>query len=339
MKAYLELIKIDLKLALRLRTVIFFNYLFPLIFFFTVGTFLRAGQSIDRITQVITMSLALGVLGSGLFGAGIRALQDRELNILRRYKVTPITPGPLLLASMVTGWIIFMPYILVLLALSHYYYHMPWPQHMAALLGFISLGLIAFRAIGLVIASVANNMQEGTILVQLLYFPMLFLSGATFPSEYFPRSLTIISKFIPATYYVDGIKSIIKNNQGIGLEHVGAMLLTTLVGFVVSMKLFRWEKEEKIKGSAKLWVAGVLAPFLILGVWQFFQKPSAQPRGPGQRSAVDSSRAPALQPQSLQSEKPNAGALCKHWKGAGKWSIKGSTLIAVQRCEIDKLQG
>jgi len=289
MKTYLELIKIDLKLALRLRTVIFFNYLFPLIFFFTFGTVLGAGQSIDRITQVITMSLALGVLGSGLFGAGIRALQERELNILRRYKVTPITPGPLLVASMVTGWIIFMPYILVLLALSHYYYHMPWPQHMAALLGFISLGLIAFRAIGLVIASVANNMQEGTILVQLLYFPMLFLSGATFPAQFFPRSLKIISKFIPATYYVEGIQNIIKSNLGTDWQHVGAMLLTTLVGFIVSLKLFRWEKEEKIKGSAKLWVAAVLAPFFVLGIWQFFEKNNAAPMpGQGQRSAVDS---------------------------------------------------
>jgi len=289
MKTYLELIKIDLKLALRLRTVIFFNYLFPLIFFFTFGTVLGAGQSIDRITQVITMSLALGVLGSGLFGAGIRALQERELNILRRYKVTPITPGPLLVASMVTGWIIFMPYILVLLALSHYYYHMPWPQHMAALLGFISLGLIAFRAIGLVIASVANNMQEGTILVQLLYFPMLFLSGATFPAQFFPRSLKIISKFIPATYYVEGIQNIIKSNLGTDWQHVGAMLLTTLVGFIVSLKLFRWEKEEKIKGSAKLWVAAVLAPFFVLGIWQFFEKNNAAPMpGKGQRSAVDS---------------------------------------------------
>src|SRR6266849_9387323 len=128
MKSYLALIKIDIKLALRLRTVIFFNYLFPLFLFFTFGAFVHAGQSIEGITYVINMSLVLGVLGSGLFGAGIRSLQERELNILRRYKVTPITPGPLLVASMVTGWVVFMPYILVLLSLSHYYYHMPWPR-------------------------------------------------------------------------------------------------------------------------------------------------------------------------------------------------------------------
>ncbi|HEY6305771.1 MAG TPA: ABC transporter permease, partial [Candidatus Angelobacter sp.] len=274
--------------------VIFFNYLFPLIFFFTFGTVFHAGESVAAVTQVITMSLALGVLGSGLFGAGIRALQERELNILRRYKVTPITPGPLLVASMVTGWIVFMPYILLMLALAHYYYHMPWPQHMFSLLVFISIGLIAFRAIGMVIASVANTMQEGTILVQLLYFPMLFLSGATFPAENFPPSLQIISNFIPATYYVAGIKGIIKDNQGLNWGYVGALLLTTLVGFIVGMKLFRWEKEEKIKGSAKLWVAGVLAPFLVLGVYQSLHRNPRPAARPGPRSARDGGSQPEI---------------------------------------------
>ncbi|HEY6274469.1 MAG TPA: ABC transporter permease [Terriglobales bacterium] len=280
MRVYLELIKIDLKLAMRLRAVIFFNYLFPLIFFFTFATLFGAGSSRERITQVMTMSVALGVLGNGLFGAGMRAIQEREMNILRRYKVTPITPGPLLVASMVTGWIIFMPYIIVLMALAHYQYHMPWPARMTELVVFISLGLVAFRSMGLVIASVANNMQEGTILVQLFYFPMLFLSGATFPAAMFPPVVTVISKFIPATYLVEGVTGIMQKNQGLGdnLPAVGALVITAVVGWIVGMKLFRWEKEEKIRGTAKLWVAAVLLPFLIMGVYQWIHK--TQPAKP-----------------------------------------------------------
>jgi ABC-2 type transport system permease protein len=272
MKAYLSLIAIDLKLALRLRTVIFFNYLFPIIFFFTFGTYIRAGMSLDRITWVVNMSVTLGILGNGLFGAGIRTLQERELNILRRYKVTPISPGPLLVSSMVTGWMIFLPYILLLLFMSHEIYHMPWPSHMLALIVFISLGLVTFRAIGLVIASVANNMQEGTILVQLLYFPMLLLSGATFPLDQGPAMLRKISHFIPATYLVDGIKQIIILGQSFPWTAAGALIIALIVGMTVSIKLFRWEKEEKIRGSAKLWVLAVLLPFAVMGVWQWIKR-------------------------------------------------------------------
>lgn len=271
MKTYLSLIAIDLKLAARQRAVIFFNYLFPLIFFFVFAMFFKSPQNPGgAMTYVLTMSITLGVLGNGLFGAGIRSLQEREMNILRRYKVTPITPTPLLVASMVTGWFIFMPYIVLVICLAHFIYRMPWPPQFVSLLIFVSIGLIAFRSLGLVIASVANTMQEGTILVQLCYFPMLFLSGATFPAEMFPRLVQIISNFIPATYLVFGMRGIMLNNQNLitDWKWVGALVITTAVGLTVGTKLFRWEKEEKIRRSAKLWIVAVLLPFVILGAYQ-----------------------------------------------------------------------
>jgi len=216
------------------------------------------------------------VLGSGFFGAGIRAIQERELGILRRYKVTPITPLPLLMGSMVTGWIIFLPYIVLLLLMAHFFYQMPLPAHMFQLLVFISLGLIAFRSLGLVIASVANTMQEGTVLVQLCYFPMILLSGATVPEEVFRGVMKIIHNFIPATYLVRGMRSMMLHGQGLAakenLAATGVMLLTILGGGLISMKLFRWEKEEKIPGRAKLWVLVVLLPFLVMGVWMWLKK-------------------------------------------------------------------
>src|SRR6266481_8694211 len=163
MKPYLALMKIDLKLALRLRMVIIFNYLFPLMFFIIYLTLMRVHQDPQRIYQVLAMVITMGVLGNGLFGAGMRAVQERETNILRRYKVTPISPAPILVASMVTGWIIFMPLILMMLAIAHVFYGMPVPPRLPSVLVFISVGLVAFRAIGLILASIANSTQESTI--------------------------------------------------------------------------------------------------------------------------------------------------------------------------------
>ncbi|HZR28845.1 MAG TPA: ABC transporter permease [Terriglobales bacterium] len=269
-KSYLALIAIDLKLAMRMRAVIFFNYLFPLMFFFIFGMLFHARNHPEAMVQVLSMTLTMGVLGNGLFGGGIRAIQEREMNILRRYKVTPITPAPLLVGAMVTGWAIFLPYIVVMFALAHFYYHMPWPENLASLLVFVSVGQVAFRSIGLVIASVANSMQEGTILVQLCYFPMLFLSGATFPVSMFPRWLQVFTNFIPASYLVNGVKAMMQRGEGVGgaWKPLAALATTIVVGGFVGMKLFRWEKEEKIRTSAKLWILAVLVPFLLLGIWQ-----------------------------------------------------------------------
>jgi len=158
MKTYLALIRNDIRLAFRQRIVIFFNYLMPFAFFFIFAQSSHAEQG-GAILQVVTMVTVIGILGNGLFGAGMRAVQDRETNILRRYKVAPMTPLPLLAASTVTGLIVYMPYVIIMLILSVTRYGMAVPTNLGAVLIFIVLGVIAVRSIGLIIASTVNSTQ------------------------------------------------------------------------------------------------------------------------------------------------------------------------------------
>jgi imidazolonepropionase-like amidohydrolase/ABC-type multidrug transport system permease subunit len=272
-RSYLALIRIDLKLAFRQRAVIFFNYLFPMIFFFVFAQALGAEQG-GVINQVVTMTATIGILGNGLFGAGMRAVQEREMNILRRYKVTPISPAPILVASMVTGWILFMPLILMMLAIASLFYGMVLPARFGSLLIFTSIALVAFRAVGLILASTANSMAESNILTQLFYLPMLFLSGATFPASMFPAWLAVVAQFIPATYLVSGMQGILLRKETVAdnWPAAAALVVTMLLGLFISMKLFRWEKEEKIRSSAKLWLVAVLLPFLVMGGYQAYSR-------------------------------------------------------------------
>jgi imidazolonepropionase-like amidohydrolase/ABC-type multidrug transport system permease subunit len=273
MNAYWMLIKIDIRLAFRQKVVIFFNYLMPLAFFFIFAQVYHASEG-GVILQVVAMVTVLGILGNGLFGAGMRAAQDRESNILRRYKVAPISPLPLLVASSVTGLVIYMPYVVLMLALAKWRYGMAMPRHMAAVMIFIVLGVLAIRSIGLIVASVANSMQESGILVQILYMAMLFLSGTTFPLAMFPNWLLTVTQFIPATWLMTGLQGMMLRNETLraNRQAVGAMILTTAVGLFLSVKLFRWEKEEKMRPAAKLWVLAVLLPFVLLGGWQAHAK-------------------------------------------------------------------
>src|SRR5579863_5710749 len=273
MNAYLTLIKIDIRLAFRQRVVIFFNYLMPLAFFFIFAQVYHADQG-GVILQVVTMVTVIGILGNGLLGAGIRAAQDREANILRRFKVAPISPLPLLVASTVTGLVVYMPYVVLMLALAKFRYGMVMPRHMAAVLIFIMLGVTALRSLGLIVASVANSIQESQILVQILYMAMLFLSGATIPTVLFPNWLIVAIQFIPATWLMTGLQGIMLRNETLlaNWQAAGAMVLTTAVGLFLSVKLFRWEKEEKMRPAAKLWVLAVLLPFVLLGTWQAHAK-------------------------------------------------------------------
>jgi len=265
--------RIDLKLALRNRTVLFFNYFFPLIFFFIFGFSMDAEQG-SRIIYIITMCFAIGVLGNGLFGAGMRAVEDRETNVLRRFKVTPITPVPLLLASLVTGVILYLPGLIVLLILANRLFGMAVPANLFSLFLFAIIACLAFRSMGLIIASVVNSSQESLIIIQPIYMAMLFLSGATFPISFFPEWLQLVTQFIPATYLMTGTAGILQKGESL-LQNwlsVVALLVTTLIGTFIAAKLFRWEKEEKLRNRAKLWVLAALAPFFLLGAYQSWSR-------------------------------------------------------------------
>ncbi len=277
MKAYLALIRIELKLALRNRSALFFNYLFPLIFFFIFAQSFRAEQG-GAIVQVVAMVATIGVIGNGLFGAGMRAVQEREQGILRRYKVTPISPLPLLVSSVVTGVAMYVPLIALMLLLANRLYHMPVPEQVGSLFIFVIFGVIAFRSIGLIIAAVANSMNESVILVQIAYFAMLFLSGASFPITIFPAWLQNLSQFIPATYLVSGLQGILLRRESIlqNTVPVMALIATAAVALFVAVKIFRWEKEEKIRNTAKLWILAVLVPFFLMGTYQAYSKENVE---------------------------------------------------------------
>lgn len=268
MRAYTGLIAVNLKLAMRERIAIFFNYIFPLLFFFAFGQFLGRGSAGGGgMPQVVAMVLVIGILGNGLFGGGIRAVQDREANILRRFKVAPISPLPLLVASMVTGWALYMPAVIIVLALARTAYGMPLPGRWLSLLLLVSVAVVSFRAIGLIIAAVANSAQESQILVQLVYLPMLLLTGATIPLTMLPGWARRLAEFLPAKHLVTGL-------QGVMLRHETALqnwqallvlLITTAVATFVSVQLFRWDKEEKLRATAKFWLLVMVLPSLILG--------------------------------------------------------------------------
>jgi imidazolonepropionase-like amidohydrolase/ABC-type multidrug transport system permease subunit len=271
MKPYIAQIQNNLRLMFRDRSVLVMGYLFPLIFFFVFAQSFHGKESAGAMNQVITMVVIIGVLGTGFFGAGMRAVQDREANVLRRFKVAPVGPLPILVASLVSGVVAFLPSLFLFFFFAIVRYGMPVPHNLVSIVVFVCLAVMAFRAMGMIVAAVVNSAAEGQLVIQLLYLPMLFLSGATFPISMMPVWLQKIAQFLPATYLYQGMQSLMLAGDSIWTNWlpVCALIVAMGVALAVGTKVFRWEKEEKIEGRAKLWLIAVLAPFVLMGVYQY----------------------------------------------------------------------
>ena len=269
MKSYLALITLDLKLLARNKAVLIFQYVFPLIFFFVfAGIFKLGSENGGSPAQVLGMVFTIGMLGNGLYGAGMRMVQDREAGILRRFRVAPISPLPLLVSTIVTGWATYIPLVIGLILLSRAKYGMPWPARPATFAILVLLGLAAFRAIGLIIAAVANTTQESNALIQCLYMPCLLLSGASVPLSVLPGWAAAIGRYLPASYLVSGLRAELGTPDPLPqfFATCFALLAATVLCLFLAGKLFRWEPEQKIPGKAKLWFLAALVPFIILGL-------------------------------------------------------------------------
>jgi imidazolonepropionase-like amidohydrolase len=80
----------------------------------------------------------------------------------------------------------------------------------------------------------------------------------------------VLTQFIPTTYLTAGVQAMLLRREGIAqnLQPALALVVTIGVGLFLAHHLFRWEKEEKIRPSAKFALLAVLLPFFCLGAWQ-----------------------------------------------------------------------
>jgi hypothetical protein len=116
-------------------------------------------------------------------------------------------------------------------------------------------------------------MQETQVLNQLIWLPLIFLSGATMPLPYLPHVAQKFALFLPATYLVWGLQSSVFFGQPVWhlLVEASSLAIWAVLAFFVATQLFRWEPESKIPRKAKLWAAATALPFVLLGFWENHQ--------------------------------------------------------------------
>jgi ABC-type multidrug transport system permease subunit len=264
----LTLTRMRVRLALRNKMFFFFSIVMPLGFFF-----LYAGVFAKGIPQVVAYLLgpvlALNVMGS-FWGLSATLVTFREQGILRRFHVTPATATDMLVSSILANYALTLPTVLVELILARFLFHVPSLGDLFSVFLLVSIGTVSFGSLGLVIASVTNTMQETQVLNQLLWLPLIFLSGATIPFTSLSKTVQHIALFLPATYLVHGLKNAIVNSFGPDkiLLPLGSLAIWFVLTLFLSSQLFRWEPEAKIGRRAKLYVAATAIPFILLGVWE-----------------------------------------------------------------------
>ena len=185
----------------------------PLLFLFVFGSGLSArmgslGPGVDFTQFIFPGIIGMTVLMSS-FMAGVSVVWDREFGFLKEVLVAPISRAAVAMGkalgaatiALIQGMIImlFAPLIGVSLTV--------WT--VLALLPLMFLLAVSVGSLGILIATRIRSMEAFQAVMQMLMFPMVFLSGVFFPLDGLPSWMGTLVKLNPVTYGVAPIRQVV----------------------------------------------------------------------------------------------------------------------------------
>lgn len=238
---------IETRLFLREPMAAFFTLAFPLMLLFLFGAIygnepaeLFGGKGTMDMSVPAYMAMILSTVG--LLSIAINVSSYREKGILRRFRSTPLRPYVILLDNVLVNFIMTLLGTGLLILTAVLVYHVRFDGNALLFIAAFSLSALSFFSLGFVIASLAPTTRVAQVAGMVIFYPMLFLSGAAIPIEVMPDTIRKVSDFLPLTYVVDLLQAMWFGDplaeQLSGILILGGVLVA---GSVISALTFRWE--------------------------------------------------------------------------------------------------
>src|SRR5688500_15108041 len=126
----------------------------------------------------------------------------------------------------------------------------------------------AFIGLGLVIATLADNVPAVQALGQCIFLPMLIIGGVAVQLAALPLWAQHVSAFFPGRYAVEALQACVSGRGIPGARF--SLLALGLIGFagcLAGSKLFRWDAQQRFAmRTGKLWLVPVFAAWMAVGL-------------------------------------------------------------------------
>jgi ABC-type transport system involved in cytochrome c biogenesis permease component len=256
---------VSLRLHFRNRMAVIYSYLFPTIFLLAFWVLYR--YETPPLVRHMGELLTVTILGGACFGLPTTLVSDRERGVWRRYHLTPVPTLNIVASTVVARYLLLLMAGLLQLVLAMLI-GMPFPRHPADLFVAFSLVSFAFVGLGLVIATMADNVPAVQALGQCIFLPMLIIGGVAVPLESLPDWAQHVSAFFPGRYAVEALRaSVMGDGLGAARFSLLALLLIGTAGCMTGARLFRWDSQQRFAAIAgKAWVAVALVAWAAVGI-------------------------------------------------------------------------
>ncbi len=201
----------------------------------------RSWPSAGGFAEFLLFGLVgLNVLSTALFGVGVGSSWFRENGVLRRFWLTPAEPRDFLCAQLAHIASLLAASTALLVLTGHLLFDTPWPP-LGAFLVVMTFGSFALIPIGLAIAARTTKPQTTQMCANLVYFPLMLLSGVYFRAEIIGEPLSTAMRWLPLKPFLDALRAV---SDGVPLvelgPELGALTGWGVAGCALARGVFRW---------------------------------------------------------------------------------------------------
>jgi ABC-2 type transport system permease protein len=198
------------------------------------------GGGYGYIDALVPGLAAIIISTVALMSIPVATATAREQKILRRYKATPMPPLVYLVADITTNVLIALIGLIILVIAALLVFDLRFGGNWIYVFGGFLLSAFSFAAVGYIVAGLAPTARIAQVVGQVLFFPMMFLSGTAFPPEIMPEGVRAAAHWLPLTHVVILLQNL-WFGQGWSIQSVLILGLMLVLGLGISVYTFRWE--------------------------------------------------------------------------------------------------
>jgi ABC-2 type transport system permease protein len=265
MRALLQQLRASLRLHFRNPMALIYGYAFPTIFLIAFWVLYRY----DRVPLVRHMGelLTVTVLGGACFGLPTTLVSERERGVWRRIRLAPVSMLSVVGSTVAARYVLLILAALLQIVLAMLI-GMPFPRHPIQLGIAFTAVAFAFLGLGMVIATLADNVPAVQALGQCIFLPMLIIGGVAVPLASLPDWAQHLSAFFPGRYAVEALQTAV-NGNGLAASRFSLLALVTIgaASAIAGTRLFRWDAQQRFVGrGGKGWIVAALVAWVAVGV-------------------------------------------------------------------------
>ncbi|HWA94754.1 MAG TPA: ABC transporter permease [Terracidiphilus sp.] len=173
-------------------------------------------------------------------------VRERERGTLEQLTMTPVAPLGLMVGKMIPYGVLAFMELCAILFVMRVIFLVPIHGNVLVLLVLSLPFLLTVLGLGLLISTKARTQSEAFQLAMGTVLPSVFLSGYIFLIHNMPIVFQLISRIIPATYYIRILRGIILRGAGLKELWLDALILTLMGCLAIAAAAWQFVRQRSV---------------------------------------------------------------------------------------------